>query len=144
MRYSVDYRGTNYSGSVDMDQLDGTCGIVLATYLMPNDLTILDRCENTRRAVAKLVGQQMMSYARESNYGQLMVGTVAKGKFFEADVDNEYDPYSPNLGDDHFEDFNLGTIARAVGGTPGVTTHNFNSGNEVVTYTIDCTGVPRK
>jgi len=52
MRYSVDYRGTNYSGSVDMDQLDGTCGIVLATYLMPNDLTILDRCENTRRAVA--------------------------------------------------------------------------------------------
>ena len=138
--FNITHRNVTYSFSVHHQELWGCCGIRLWSYLrLKDDLRLLDYAESTRTAVAKKLGEKMAAVSRDEGYGQMIASTIAEGCYNEIDNLMDYDPYIPFIGDDHLENFNLGTIMRAMGATPGAQTHNFNSGNEVITYTLDTT-----
>ena len=139
MDFSITYRGITYEGDMDCREMDGCCGILLMHHLYIKGLTILERCENTRNAVAGLLGEQMRQFARNRGYGQILVSTVAEGCFNEIEELGDYETYSPAVGDDHYENFNFGTIARQCNWKAGTQTHNYNSGNEVITYSTKTT-----
>ena len=137
------HRNKDFGATVEYHEMSGCCGIRLFKQLRLDNLDLLDVAVSTRTAVAKQFGKQMYDNASSDGYGQMLVSTVAEGCYFEVDQLMDYEDYEPYVGDDHLENFNLGTIMRAMDATPGVQTYNFNSGNEVITYSLDTTNGDR-
>ena len=131
MLTTISYKGKDYTFTYDLSGVSGSCG-TCTIYCMeiPDEIEALPFAD--RRRVAKKIGDSMLARARYADYGVALFTTIVQGSPLA-------DPFSAYYGspdDGHKDAFNLGTVARALGGIKGVSAANPNTGNIITSYTV--------
>lgn len=126
--------GTYFMFGYRLGTMEGCCGIgILADLHDKQSATTAGLSKQEKRALAGKLGEELAEIARENDYGILMISTLAP----ESVVEDPRMAYYFDSSNKHNQDFNLGTVARALGGRRGVTARNPNTGNDITYYGIN-------
>ena len=130
----IEMDGTEFRFSYRLGTMEGCCGIGILADLRDRRRGItVDLSKREKRALAAKLGEAILRIARRQDYGILMVSTLAQ----ESKVEDPRNAYYFDSENTHNQDFNLGTVARALGGRRGVTARNPNTGNDITYYGIN-------
>jgi len=128
---TIEYNGNTYEFSYNIHGVVGSCGTA-SVNCMTVPRVVREMEPKNRRAVAYLLGQKILSAVRRRDYGVALFTTLSQN----APMADPFSAYYGSSEDGHKEEFNLGTIARALGGRKGVSARNPNTGNVITSYTV--------
>jgi hypothetical protein len=125
---------TDFAFGYRLGTMEGCCGIGILADLRDHQREVTARLpKRAQRALAGKLGGAIADIARQNDYGILMISTLAP----ESVVEDPRMAYYFDSENTHNQDFNLGTVARALGGRRGVTSRNPNTGNDITYYGVN-------
>jgi hypothetical protein len=131
---NIEMGGTDFMFGYRLGTMAGCCGIAILADLHDRQSEVtVGLSKREKRALAGKLGEAIAQIARQNDYGILMISTLAP----ESVVEDPRMAYYFDSENTHNQDFNLGTVARALKGRRGVTTRNPNTGNDITYYGVN-------